>query len=180
VGVCQTLQTNGEFDITTSDDVLDLEIHELGVESELLDDTSVLARSKSRVIFRLGTRNDHLARREDQRCRLWIANTHDNSGETLQDQYKSQRDRVKTYLGVILRISGVQGNGFQVETTIKVDCCNDISSQSLAHVQRQRLKGTHCRVGTMPDTPPVVTVSFSSAPFPFVAVVAVPFIPAPF
>jgi hypothetical protein len=92
----------------------------------------------------------------------------------------SPGERVKTYLGVILCISGVQGDGFQVETTIKVDCCNDISSQSLAHVQRQRLKGTYCRVGTMPDTPPVVTVSFSSAPFPFVAVVAVPFIPAPF
>jgi len=107
VGVCQTLQTNGEFDITTSDDVLDLEIHKLGVESELLDDTSVLARGKSRVIFRLGTRDNHLARREDQRRRLWIANTHDNRSETLQELVYIPNEATGTYLGIILCVSGM-------------------------------------------------------------------------
>ena len=78
-------RADGEFDVTTSDDILDFKVHEFRVESELLDDTSVLARRKSRVIFRLCTRHNHLSRRENQRRRLWIANTHNNSGKTLQN-----------------------------------------------------------------------------------------------
>ena len=38
----QTLQPNGEFDITTAHNVLDFELRELGVETKLLDYSSVL------------------------------------------------------------------------------------------------------------------------------------------
>jgi hypothetical protein len=43
VAVGQTLQPNGESNVTAPDDVLDLEIHKFGVEAEFLDDPGVLA-----------------------------------------------------------------------------------------------------------------------------------------
>lgn len=39
----KTFQTNGELDVAGPNDVLDLEVRELCVETELLDDTSILA-----------------------------------------------------------------------------------------------------------------------------------------
>jgi hypothetical protein len=39
----KTLQTNGELDVTRADDVLDLEVGELGVETELLNNTSIFS-----------------------------------------------------------------------------------------------------------------------------------------
>lgn len=80
---CKSFQANGEFDITRADDVLDLEVRELGVKSELLNNTSVFARREFRVIFRLGTSNDHLARSKDQSSGLGFTNTHDDGSETL-------------------------------------------------------------------------------------------------
>ena len=79
----KTLETDGELDVARTDDVLDLEVRELGVEAELLDDTSVLARRKLRVIFGLGTGDNHLARGEDQGGGLGLADTHDNRSKTL-------------------------------------------------------------------------------------------------
>jgi hypothetical protein len=79
----ETFETDGELDIARADDVLDLEIGELGVEAQLLDDTCVLARGKLRVVFGLGTGHDHLARGEDESSGLRLANAHDNSSETL-------------------------------------------------------------------------------------------------
>ena len=84
VRVRQTLETDGELDVTRADDVLDLELGELGVEAKLLDNTRILARRQTRVIFGLGTRDDHLARREDERRGLRVTNTHDDGGETLE------------------------------------------------------------------------------------------------
>lgn len=83
MAVGQTLKTNRELDVARTDDVLDLELGELGVEPELLHDPRVLAGSETRVVLRLRARDDHLARREDQSGRLWVANTHDDGGETL-------------------------------------------------------------------------------------------------
>jgi len=48
---CQALQADREFDVTRSDDILNLEVGELGVESELLDDARVLARGKLAIIL---------------------------------------------------------------------------------------------------------------------------------
>jgi hypothetical protein len=79
----QALETNGELDVTRSDDVLNLEVGELGVETELLDNTRVFTRSQLRVIFGLGTRDDHLAGCEDQSGGLGLTNTHDDGSETL-------------------------------------------------------------------------------------------------
>lgn len=80
----QTLQTDGELDVAGADNVLDLEVGELGVETELLDDTRVLARSQLRVILRLGTGDDHLARGKDQGGGLGLTDPHDDGGETLR------------------------------------------------------------------------------------------------
>lgn len=80
----ETLQANGELDVATTDDVLDLEVAELRIEAKLLYDTSVLARGKLRVVLRLGTGHNHLARGKDKSCGLRLANTHDDGGETLK------------------------------------------------------------------------------------------------
>ena len=101
----KTFQTDGELDVAGADDVLDLEVGELCVEAELLDDTSVLARSELRIILGLGTSDDHLARGKDQSSGLGLADTHDDSGETL---------------GVVLCVTGVEGNRLQIESAVKV------------------------------------------------------------
>ena len=63
---CETLQSNGELNVARPNNVLYLEIGELGVEAELLDDASVFARGKATVIFRLGTGDNHFARGKDE------------------------------------------------------------------------------------------------------------------
>ena len=47
----KTFQTNGELDVAGANDVLDLEVRELGVETELLDDASILSRCKLGIIL---------------------------------------------------------------------------------------------------------------------------------
>ena len=84
MAVRETLQTNGELEVTRADDVLNLELGKLRIEAEFLNDAGVLARRQTRVIFRLCTRDDHLARREDERGRLRVTDTHDDRGETLE------------------------------------------------------------------------------------------------
>lgn len=79
----ETLQTDWELDIAGANDVLDFEVRELGIETKLLDNTSILAGRKLRVIFRLGSSDNHLARRKNQRGCLWFSDTHDNSRKTL-------------------------------------------------------------------------------------------------
>ena len=39
----KTFQTNGELDVARAHDVLNLEVGELGIETELLDDASILS-----------------------------------------------------------------------------------------------------------------------------------------
>ena len=123
MAVRKPLQTNGELDVATADDVLDFEFRELGVETKFLDNTGVLARCQPRVVFGFRARNDHLPRREDQGSRLGITNPHDDRGKTLLKwtnvgtvrTLQSKRD---TNLGVIFRIPGVQRNGLQVKPTV--------------------------------------------------------------
>jgi hypothetical protein len=43
MAVCQSFQTDGELDITTAHNILDLEFGELGIETKLLYDSRVLA-----------------------------------------------------------------------------------------------------------------------------------------
>jgi len=42
----KTFKTDWKLDIARADDVLDLEVGELGIESELLNDSRILSRSK--------------------------------------------------------------------------------------------------------------------------------------
>lgn len=79
----KALKTDGELDVARADNVLDLEVGELGVETKLLDDARILARGKLGVILGLCTSDDHLAGSEDECGGLGFADTHDDSGETL-------------------------------------------------------------------------------------------------
>lgn len=79
----QALEADRELDVARADDVLDLEVGELGVEAQLLDDTGVLARGKLGVILRLGAGDNHLARGKDEGGGLGLANAHDDCGKTL-------------------------------------------------------------------------------------------------
>lgn len=83
VTVRQTLETDGKLHVTRADDVLEVELGELGVESEFLHDPRVLARSETRIVLRLHTRDDHLARHKDEGGRLWVTNTHDDGRKML-------------------------------------------------------------------------------------------------
>ena len=130
----ETLQTNWELDVTRTNDVLDLEVGELGIETELLDDPGVFARGKLRVIFRLCTGDDHLARGEDECGCLWVADSHDYGSKSLQQSISTVNDvhmsLVSTYLWVVLSITSVQRNGFEVKPTVQVDRSDDVSLQN--------------------------------------------------
>jgi hypothetical protein len=131
----QTLETDRELDVAAADDVLDLEVRELGVETELLDDTSVLAGSKLGVILRLGTGDDHLARGEDQSGGLGLTDTHDDGGKTLGRKVQPHcplichrsSGRCGIYLWIVLCIACVQRNGLQIQAAVKVDGGHDVS-----------------------------------------------------
>lgn len=142
VTACQTFETDRELDVARANNVLNLEVRKLRVEAKLLDDTSVLAAGKLAVILGLGTSDDHLARGEDQGGRLGLTDTHDDGGKTLW---------------VVFGITGVQGDGLQIETTVKVDRSDDVSLGNCQHPSsqaRKQFKGnTHCSVGTIPLTP---------------------------
>jgi hypothetical protein len=85
VAVRKTLQVNGELDITTTHNVLNLKLGELGIEAEFLHNPRVLARRQPRIVLRFCTSDDHLARGKDKRGGFRIANSHDDGRETLCD-----------------------------------------------------------------------------------------------
>lgn len=105
VAVRETFQTNGKADVAAakyscvrywhicrgctarhsrSNNVLDLEFAKASIKAQLLDDSSILATGQSRVVFALCARHHHLSTGKDQCSRLWLADTHDNGGKTLQ------------------------------------------------------------------------------------------------
>lgn len=102
----EALETDRELNVTRADDVLDLKVGELCVEAQLLDDARVLARRQFAVRLALCTSDNHLARSEDQRRRLRIANAHDDGSETL---------------GVVLCVTRVQRNRLEVQAAGQVD-----------------------------------------------------------
>ena len=61
----EALQADGEPHVARTDHVLNLEIAELCLESQLLDDARVLSRCHPAVLLRLGSRAHHLARAEN-------------------------------------------------------------------------------------------------------------------
>lgn len=85
----QPLQTDGELDVARADNILDLEIGKLGVETKLLDNSRILARSQLRIILGLGTSNNHLARGEDESGGLGFTDTHDHGSKTLRREQSS-------------------------------------------------------------------------------------------
>ena len=108
----QTLETNRELDVAAADNVLDLEVRELGIEAELLDDARILAAGKLRVVLGLGTSDNHLAGGKDQSGGLGLTDTHDDGSKTL---------------GVILCVASMQGNRLEVQAAIEIDGGDDVS-----------------------------------------------------
>jgi len=108
---CKTFETNREPDVAGADNVLDLEVCELGIEAELLDDSGVFARCKLRIVLRLCTSDDHLAGGEDERGSLWVTDTHDDGGESLW---------------IVLSVASVECDRLQVESTVEIDSCDDV------------------------------------------------------
>ena len=194
----KTLQTDGELDVARADNVLDLEVGELGIEAELLDDAGVLARGKLRVILRLGTSDDHLAGRKDERSRLGLADTHDDGSETLrivllflvrtalqkavEDGNHERRllslersapgPRLNTYL----RIAGMKRDSLQVQTAIQVDRRDNVPERVSPQPHQLQTGGevSYWSVGVMPLGPvePATGVAAGVAgvtPAPFVA-----------
>ena len=53
----KALETDGELDIARADNVLDLEVRELGVKPEFLDDSCVFTRRQARVLERRVSRH---------------------------------------------------------------------------------------------------------------------------
>ncbi len=133
VAVRKSLQANGELYVTTTHDVLNFELGELRVEAKLLNDTRVLARREPRVVFRLGTRDNHLPRREDQGGGLWVAYAHDDSCKTLDTRTNNNSStcrvshkNVCTNLGIVFSIPSVQSDRLQVEAAVEVDRRDDV------------------------------------------------------
>lgn len=53
----KAFETDGELDIARADNVLDLEVRELGVKPEFLDDSCVFTRRQARVLERRVSRH---------------------------------------------------------------------------------------------------------------------------
>lgn len=83
VAVCKPFKTNGELDIARAYNVLNLELGKFGVKAQFLHNTRVFTRRQTRIILRLCTGNDHLARRKDEGSSLRITDTHNDGRKTL-------------------------------------------------------------------------------------------------
>lgn len=79
----KTFKTDREFNITGADNILDLEIREPGIKAKLLNNTGIFARGQLKIIFRLSTSNNHLARCKNESSYLGLTDTYNDSGKTL-------------------------------------------------------------------------------------------------
>ena len=124
----KSLQANGELDVARTNNVLNLKIREFRIEPKFLDNASVFARSKSAIVFRLCTSHNHLARSKDEGRCFGLANAHDHSGETLDTcQHERTSRQTLPYLRIVLRITRVQCDGLQIQSTVEIDRCHDVS-----------------------------------------------------
>ena len=78
----QPLQPNRKLDITAPHDILNLELGKFSVKPELLDNTRILARGETRVVFGFGASDDHFAGCENECGRVGFADAHDVGGES--------------------------------------------------------------------------------------------------
>ena len=91
--------------------VLNLEVCEASREVELLDDARVFSRCHPRVLLALCTRHHHLAAPEDERCRLRVADSHDDCSEAFR---------------IVLGVARFQGDRLQVKLGCEVACGDDV------------------------------------------------------
>lgn len=99
----EAFQADGKFNIARANNVLDLEIYELGVEPKLLNDPSVFTRGELGVILGLSASNDHLARGKDQSRSFWFTNAHDNGSKALDQLAQS----IDSYIDVAIDTLGL-------------------------------------------------------------------------
>lgn len=147
----------GQEQTYTADNVLNLKVCKLGLEAELLDDSSILASGQPRVVFRFGARDDDLARSKDESGRFGFTNSHDDRSETLNKRFKTvsakkssimgskcnsfslsapferetacSSDRNKTNLWIVLGVACVKRDRLQIESTIQVDRADNVSEE---------------------------------------------------
>jgi len=110
----EALEAQAEADVDAAHDVLDLEVHELGAEAELLDDARVLAGGEARVVLGLGARAHHLARAEDEGGGARRADAHDHGREPLR---------------VVLGVARVQRDLLQLQLAAQVHRAHDVSGR---------------------------------------------------
>lgn len=78
----------------------------------------------------------------------------------------------ETDFGIVLGVSSVKSDSFEIKSTIQINGRDDISTQpinnSLPEENEMRLY-THWRVGTIPCTPGIIAppAAAASPPFPF-------------
>ena len=110
---------------------MNLKVGELCVEAKLLNDPSIFARSKTRIVFRFCTGDHHLPRSEDQSSSLGIADTHDDSRETLVDLFSTLDGKIlqcgQQYLWIVFRITSMQRDRLEVQAAIEIDRGDDVS-----------------------------------------------------
>ena len=107
----ETLESDGELDVTTADHILNLKIFKLCRESKFLHDSGVFPSGKSRVLLRLGSCTHHLPGAEDEGSGPRLPDSHDDGCESL---------------GVELGVPGVQGDLLEVELDAHVDSAHDV------------------------------------------------------
>lgn len=157
MGESEPLQPDRKPDITTPYDILDLEFLEPRVETQLLDDACVFPRGETRVVFRFGTRDDHLARGEDEGGRLRVSDTHDDGGESLGrptltsttskhsgtgydvqarvEEIISTKER-STHLGIVLGVPGMHRDRLEIQPDPQVYGGDDVSGHDRRGIRR--------------------------------------------
>jgi len=108
---CKTLQPDRELDVTGANNILDLKVRELRIETQLLNDARILSRGQLGIVFRLCASHDHLAGSKDKSSSLWLTNSHNDGSETLW---------------IVFSVSRMQGDRLQIQTAIEIDRGNDV------------------------------------------------------
>ena len=132
---CQPLQTDGKFHVARPHYVLDFELLEMCVETELLDDARELARCKPGAFLALGACTHHLARREDEGRGLGLSDAHDDGREAL---------------GVVFGVASVQRNLLQIELASQVHRRDDVPMREQREHVTQRTQQGRARAQSRP------------------------------
>lgn len=111
----ESLQSDWKFNVTTADHVLYFEVQEFRGKTEFLYDARVLSGREPRVLFAFRARADHFARGENEGRRAGLSYSHYHGRETF---------------GIVFGVTCVQGDFFQVQFAVQVDCRDDVPERN--------------------------------------------------